>query len=125
MQTGNEDFNALRASHEKDWHLLQKLVYFRKVGLRLGVPAGKDWLPAHDIALSIDANEHLPGIEVSKGRALHFLRREEMGIPDIQKGWQLVRYNGLGLGWIKSLGNRVNNYLPKHWRIRMELTEEE
>ena len=36
-------------------------------------------------------------------------------------GWQLIRYKGLGLGWIKKLQNRVNNYFPKEWRIRMSM----
>ncbi len=123
MQTGKEEYCALNTQHEQDWHLLQKLVYFRKTGLRLGVPAGKDWIPAHDVALSIDADTHLPGIEVNRDQALRFLKREEMNIEAIDKGWKVVRYNGQGLGWIKSLGNRVNNYLPKHWRIRMEITD--
>jgi 16S rRNA C967 or C1407 C5-methylase (RsmB/RsmF family)/NOL1/NOP2/fmu family ribosome biogenesis protein len=123
MQTGKEEYNALRPAHEQDWQILQKLVYFRRVGLRLGEPAGKDWLPAHDVALGIDANSLLPGIEVSREQALRFLRREDMGIEDIARGWQVIRYKGLGLGWIKSLGNRINNYLPKHWRIRMEITD--
>ena len=123
MQTGKEEYCALLPDHEQDWQLLQKLVYFRKTGLRLGQPAGKDWLPAHDVALSIDAAASLPGINVTREQALHFLRREDPGIGTINKGWMVVRYNGLGLGWIKSLGNRINNYLPKHWRIRMEISD--
>jgi len=123
MQTGKEEYNALRAGHEQDWQMLQKLVYFRKTGLRLGNPAGKDWLPAHDVALSIDASAQLQSIEVTREQALRFLRREDMVLEGIEKGWQIIKYNGLGLGWIKSLGNRVNNYLPKHWRIRMEITD--
>ena len=123
IQTGNEEYSALRAEHEKDWQLLQKIVYFRKAGIRLGNPAGKDWIPAHDVALSVDASDSLHTIDVNKEQALRFLRREEMGLQEIEKGWLIASYKGLGLGWIKSLGNRVNNYLPKHWRIRMEITD--
>jgi len=123
MQTGKEDFSAILPHHEKDWHVFQQAVYLRKAGLNLGMPAGKDWIPAHDVALGIDASEHLAFVNVSKEQALRFLKREDMGIPGIKKGWQIVKYNGLGLGWIKSLGNRVNNYLPKHWRIRMDIVE--
>jgi NOL1/NOP2/fmu family ribosome biogenesis protein len=75
------------------------------------------------LALGIDANRDLPGINVNKEQALRFLKREDMGIPDLEKGWLMIKYNGLGIGWVKSLGNRVNNYLPKHWRIRMEITD--
>ena len=36
-------------------------------------------------------------------------------------GWMLASYQGLGLGWAKGLANRLNNYLPKEWRIRMDI----
>jgi 16S rRNA C967 or C1407 C5-methylase (RsmB/RsmF family)/NOL1/NOP2/fmu family ribosome biogenesis protein len=122
VQTGKEDFGALRTVHEPDWQILQKAVYLRKAGLNIGSPAGRDWIPAHDVALDIDANSSLRGVDVNKGQALRFLKREDIGI-EAEKGWLVVRYNGLGLGWIKSLGNRLNNYLPKNWRIRMELPD--
>jgi NOL1/NOP2/fmu family ribosome biogenesis protein len=32
----------------------------------------------------------------------------------------MVTYEGLPLGWIKNIGNRINNYYPKDWRIRMK-----
>ena len=123
LQADKEYFCAMRPGHEVDWQLLQKAVYLRKTGLRIGVPSAKEWLPEHEVALSIDANTSLPHLDVHKDQALRFLKREEMGIPDLEKGWLLIRYNGLGLGWVKSLGNRVNNYLPKHWRIRMEIPD--
>jgi NOL1/NOP2/fmu family ribosome biogenesis protein len=63
-------------------------------------------------------------IQVSKEQALKFLKKEDMQLGETARGWMLVSYEGLALGWIKALGNRVNNYLPKHWRIRMELPPE-
>ena len=87
----------------------------------MGSPAAKEWLPDHEVALSIDANTSLPGINADREQALRYLKREDMGIGDLEKGWLVVKYNGLGLGWVKSLGNRMNNYLPKHWRIRMDI----
>jgi NOL1/NOP2/fmu family ribosome biogenesis protein len=39
------------------------------------------------------------------------------------RGWQLARFGGLNLGWLKGVGQRVNNYLPKDWRIRMDIRE--
>ena len=121
IQTGKEDFSAIYPGHEADIYLLQNAVYLRKTGLKLGMPSAKEWLPSHEVALSIDASENLPHIQVNREQALRFLKREDMGIPEMGKGWHIVRYQGLGLGWIKSLGNRVNNYLPKHWRIRMDI----
>jgi NOL1/NOP2/fmu family ribosome biogenesis protein len=28
-----------------------------------------------------------------------------------------MTFNGFGFGWIKHLGNRLNNYLPNEFRI--------
>jgi 16S rRNA C967 or C1407 C5-methylase (RsmB/RsmF family)/NOL1/NOP2/fmu family ribosome biogenesis protein len=123
IQTDKENYSALRPGHEADRHLLKEVVYMRKTGLALGNPAGKYWIPAHEVALGIDTNSSLPGIELTKDQALRFLKREDMGIDTPDKGWLMMRYSGLGLGWIKSLGNRINNYLPKQWRIRMEIPD--
>ena len=125
IQAGKEDFHAIETSHEADLQMLQKFVYMRKTGLKLGKPVAKEWLPDHEIALSIDANINLPGIDANWEQALHFLKREEMGLESTDKGWFIIHYNGLGLGWIKALGNRTNNYLPKSWRIRMEVFDNE
>jgi NOL1/NOP2/fmu family ribosome biogenesis protein len=121
LQSGKEDFIAIRQVHEPDWHTVQKAVYLRKTGINLGSPTAKEWLPAHDVALSIDASKALPALDVNREQALRFLKREDMGIEDVAKGWVMIQYRGLGLGWVKSLGNRLNNYLPKHWRIRMDI----
>ncbi len=121
IQTDKENYSAMLPQHEADLQILRKAVYMRKPGLKLGMPAAKEWLPEHEVALSIDANTALPFVEADREQALRFLKREEMGVANIPKGWQLVRYKGLGLGWIKSLGNRSNNYLPKQWRIRMDI----
>lgn len=125
LKTDAENYSAIHPLHEEDLQILSKAVYMRKVGVRLGSPAGKDWLPAHDVALSINANPMLPHVNVNREQALRFLKREDMGIDDMDKGWLVIKYRSMGLGWVKSLGNRVNNYLPKHWRIRMDITDHE
>jgi len=117
----DNSYHAIYAAHEADLQLLQKNAYLRKTGLEAGTSLPKEWLPGHDIALSIDINNGLQFIDADKEQALRFLKREETGITDIPKGWYVVRYNGWGLGWLKALGNRTNNYLPKHWRIRMDI----
>ncbi|PQJ12411.1 RNA methyltransferase [Flavipsychrobacter stenotrophus] len=123
IQPDKESYNAIAAAHEADWQLLQKLFYFRRAGLPLGAPSAKDWIPAHDVALSIDANLSLPAIDVTREQALKFLKREDMNLDSAARGWQIIKFNNLGLGWIKSLQNRANNHLPKNWRIRMEIPE--
>ncbi len=123
MQKDKDNYFAINSAHENEFYLLQKSLYLRKTGLLLGMPTMKEWLPDHAIALSIDANENLNYISVNKEQALHFLKKEDLDISIPGKGWYIIKYKGLGLGWIKSIGNRINNYLPKHWRIRMEITD--
>lgn len=118
------EYCAIRSEHTNDLQLLESKLYFRKTGITLGSPSAKEWLPAHDIALSVDASPNIPFIEATKEEALKFLKKEETGLQPKDRGWCIVRYEGLGLGWIKSLGNRTNNYLPKTWRIRMEIPED-
>ncbi len=125
IPVGKENYCAINAAHEPDWQLLQKLLYFRKAGVSIGSPTAKEWIPAHDIALSIDAAPDLPHLHLNREQALKFLKKEDFGLDETGKGWKMIKFNNLGLGWVKSLGNRMNNYLPKHWRIRMEIPDDD
>jgi len=121
VQTEN-GYRAIYPGHEEDLQLLQKMVYFRKAGIEIGSPTAKEWVPAHDVALSTTLHNH-PALQVTRDQALLFLKKEDMRLENAPKGWQVIEFNNHGLGWVKSLGNRVNNYLPKHWRIRMEIPD--
>jgi hypothetical protein len=35
--------------------------------------------------------------------------------------WIVAEHRGLGLGWLKTAGQRFNNAYPHPWRIRMDL----
>lgn len=97
----------------------------RSSGLEIGQFKGSDFIPSHNLALSTTIAKDLPAVELSKEDALKFLKRESLGV-DLSgqpKGWLLARYQGLNLGFMKVIGDRINNYLPKEWRIRMEIPE--
>ena len=55
--------------------------------------------------------------------AITELKKEDAHFPEMSKGWYYVCYEGLGLGWVKNIGKRYNNYLPKECRIRMDIRE--
>jgi NOL1/NOP2/fmu family ribosome biogenesis protein len=59
----------------------------------------------------------LPVRSLSRDQALAYLRKDELAADPAFRGWTLVEYGGLNLGWIKALPGRVNNYYPKEWRI--------
>jgi NOL1/NOP2/fmu family ribosome biogenesis protein len=91
-------------------------------GVILAEVKGKDYIPHHSLALSTALNaEAFPCIDLDLHNALLFLKREVFTSPSQSKGFELVRYNGLPLGFVKNLGNRCNNLFPQEWRIRMEV----
>jgi NOL1/NOP2/fmu family ribosome biogenesis protein len=61
--------------------------------------------------------------EVEPETALRYLRREDVLPEGLPSGWGLVSYRNLPLGWVKRINNRANNYWPKEWRLRMDLSE--
>lgn len=91
-------------------------------GLETGTFKGNDFLPAPALALSTALSNTIPRVELNKLQALTFLRKEELRLSPTPLGWQLVTYQGLGLGWFKGLPQRINNYYPKEWRILMEIS---
>ncbi len=98
-------------------------------GKLAGIPMGqlqKDQLiPGHALALSQAVNRQLPSVELTYEEAMNYLRKQEIK-PDTgnYKGWALVTYQQLPLGWVKVLPNRINNHLPKEWRLRKEFDSE-
>ena len=75
--------------------------------------------PAHSLALySKLQQKQVAHQEVDLPTALQFLRKEEIRFDAPRGEWILVTYKGLGLGWVKEVGNRINNYYPKEWRIK-------
>lgn len=76
----------------------------------------------HSLALSNWLNkEACRSAEVDLPTALRFLKKEDIQVEARAGEWILITYRGIALGWGKSLGNRLNNYLPKEWRIRMDI----
>jgi 16S rRNA C967 or C1407 C5-methylase (RsmB/RsmF family)/NOL1/NOP2/fmu family ribosome biogenesis protein len=104
----------------EDFQWLKKRVRLRKAGTLVGHASRKQLIPDHAWALSTDYPSRVPVVELEKEAALDYLRRQEIKKWNgVQKGWCLVSYQGHNLGWVKDLGNRINNYYPLNWRIRM------
>jgi 16S rRNA C967 or C1407 C5-methylase (RsmB/RsmF family)/NOL1/NOP2/fmu family ribosome biogenesis protein len=97
--------------------VLGSACYLRRAGLPLGKISPKEFIPEHDLAMCVAVSRDLPAISLSKEDALRYLRKDELPPEPKQRGWTLVRYSGLNLGWIKVLPGRINNYYPKEWRI--------
>lgn len=96
---------------------LQPFCYIRKAGVRVGEIIREDFIPDPEWALGGLVGKGIPSIEMETEEALDYLRllwpQRDIPVP----GWYLIRYMGLGLGWIKAMKGRVNNYYPRSWRI--------
>lgn len=95
-------------------------------GVYLGEVKGKDFIPQHSLAMSLALNvgafEH---VDVDKETAIAYLRKEALCFPNSAKGYLLLTYQNIPLGFVKNIGNRANNLYPNEWRIRSGYNPEE
>ncbi|MBQ5925397.1 MAG: rRNA cytosine-C5-methyltransferase [Paludibacteraceae bacterium] len=88
-------------------------------GVQMYEQKGKDLIPQAALALSqVYERGAYPEVELSYEEAISFLRKEAIVLADAPRGFVLVTYGGLPLGWVKNIGNRCNNLYPEFWRIR-------
>ena len=119
IQNAQQAIRFLPAALAEEAALLSGILYRLLPGQAFGQQKGKDLIPAPELALSAWLHPETPSVELDEKQALRFLRKEPLeGVSGAS--WHLMRCEGLGLGWAKLLPNRVNNYFPTEWRIRME-----
>ena len=96
-------------------------------GVELGELKGKDWQPHHSLAMSAALKkEAFPEAELTYEQAIAYLRKEAVTLDaSVPKGYVLLMYRGVPLGFGKNIGNRVNNLYPNEWRIRSGYLPEE
>ncbi|WP_462252055.1 methyltransferase RsmF C-terminal domain-like protein [Ferruginibacter sp.] len=113
----NEDIIAMPLHLQNDLAAIQNSLYIKKAGVKMGAVIRDELIPHHELALSTIISKDIPSIEVDLQTALQYLRKQEIKIEPLVKGWALIKYQQLALGWVKILPNRINNYYPKEWRI--------
>jgi 16S rRNA C967 or C1407 C5-methylase (RsmB/RsmF family) len=80
---------------------------------------GRSVAPEADIALGEALKRGVfPEVELSLEDALRYLRKDALVLSDKPKGYLLMTYKGVPLGFVKNIGNRSNNLWPQGWRIR-------
>jgi len=102
-------------------HLYNTLKVVR-TGTKIYSVKNNKYLPSHELALSLYLkNDVFQPNEITLSEALSFMRRDNFSLAGASKGWNIVTYKGVNLGFVNNIGNRVNNYFPVEWRIRMNL----
>ena len=97
--------------------ILQSCLYIKSAGINIGTLMRDEFIPSHGLAMSGLIHENIPVVVLNEEAALNYLRRVDLMIDTATKGWTLIRFYGLALGFAKILPNRINNYYPKEWRI--------
>jgi len=112
-----DQFRIIQGKWLEEISVLAGSLYIRKAGVEIGTIKGKDIVPSHELAMSLLPKDSFGQVHVDLEQALQYLRRQDISLQ-AEKGWNLLMYQNLPLGWIKALPNRINNYYPQEWRIR-------
>ncbi len=89
-------------------------------GVTLGEVKGKDIIPHQSLALSSALSQDaFPTVALDYRQAVDYLRKEAIGLPEgTPRGFVLVTFRGIPLGFMKNIGNRANNLYPQEWKIK-------
>ena len=100
----------------------ESALHVLSAGCAVGVLKGKTLVPDADLALSMIYDPGtFPVADVDLQKALAFLHKDAILLPECEKGYVLISYEGVPLGFVKNLGNRCNNLHPQGRRIRMDI----
>ena len=118
---------AFPKAHETEYTLLQQHVKVIHAGVTLGEIKGKDLIPHHSLAMSTALGADVfPRAEIGYEQAIAFLRKEGLVLDaSVPRGYVLLTYQQIPLGFVKNIGNRANNLYPQEWRIRSGYLPEE
>lgn len=112
--------NAIRRVPESFYRNIQELagrLYIKKAGIEIGEFKGNALIPSHEWAVSILPKNGFAILPVNKEQAILFLKRGNFLPENASIGWNWVQFEGVVLGLVKVLPNRINNYYPAEWRI--------
>ncbi|MFV0391011.1 MAG: methyltransferase RsmF C-terminal domain-like protein [Paludibacteraceae bacterium] len=118
----NSIVSAVDKIHTEKVELLRNHLKTMHFGITLAEQKGKDFIPDISLALSKYLNEAvIRTVEVEIDIAIKYLQKEAIILPNIEKGYILLKYQSVPIGWVKNVGNRCNNLYPNEWRIRIRL----
>ncbi len=116
-----ERIKAVPKSLEREAMVLESLNLFYS-NAELAEINRKGFSHLHSAALWTGLNrQNFISNELDLEESLKYLKLDNIDIQSVAQkdGWQLLTFDNLALGWIKKLKNRVNNYYPKEWKIRL------
>jgi 16S rRNA C967 or C1407 C5-methylase (RsmB/RsmF family)/NOL1/NOP2/fmu family ribosome biogenesis protein len=125
-QVENE-FYMCQARHFDTLKMIHDELHIKKYSLALGekvAGAGFGFVPNHELALSMNISkvgDVFGNVDLSLADSLKYLSKAEIDtktMTNISKGYQLICYMGMAIGWGKYADNRFQNLLPKRFAVR-------
>ena len=121
--TFKDEIRIIPEGAEKLLQFLSKHLYLIHAGTLMGTVKANKVIPGQGLALSIHLSpEQWPAMRMDHETAIRYLRKEAIAPTDLPRGFALVTFEGLPLGWINVLDTRANNLYPSEWRIRSAAT---
>ncbi len=113
--------------HLSEYDLFCQKLKVVHAGVTIGELKGKDVIPDHSLAMSTLLNhDGFSRFELTYEQAIAYLRKEAIALDaSVPRGYILLTYKNIPLGFAKNIGNRANNLYPQEWRIRSGYLPEE
>lgn len=127
LSTKGTAITAFPRDYLSELSALQQSLRVIQAGIALAEVKGRDLIPNHALAMSQALRgEAFPHEEVSYEEAIAYLRKEAIVLSGTApRGYALLTYKDVPLGFVKNIGNRANNLYPQEWRIRSGYLPEE
>jgi 16S rRNA C967 or C1407 C5-methylase (RsmB/RsmF family)/NOL1/NOP2/fmu family ribosome biogenesis protein len=117
-----ERVHAIPLSMVEPFQQLTHHLYLKNAGIFMGNFMKNELIPSHQLALCNVLSQSVQRVDVTRDDAIRYLRKDNLVLDTPLRGWTVLTFNQLPLGWVKLLPNRLNNYLPSPLRIVKEYT---
>jgi NOL1/NOP2/fmu family ribosome biogenesis protein len=113
----NNNILLMQETHIPYYTALTPQLKLIKKGILAGQIIRNELIPDHELAMCTKIKKEINSTELTINEAILYLKKENITLNNSPKGWLLVQFQQRNLGWVKNMGNRVNNYYPSNYRI--------
>jgi len=117
IRRSDDEWFAFPLRHEGSLADLERHLRVVRAGIPMGQLIRSGLIPDPALALSTGLAPEVRRLAVGREDAIRYIRKESLQIPGAPPGWTLITSEGLGLGWVKVVPGRINNYYPREWRV--------
>lgn len=126
VEIKNNLIYAIPKIFQDHYYLINENLNILNAGILIGEIKGSDVIPNQSLALSLDLNSSMFDVyKLSYDEAIAYLKCQPLYLENTPKGFILLQYKGVNIGFVKNIGSRANNLYPNEWRIRSNKVPEQ